>query len=68
MTASSLDDTPAPIVLGDVDLDGAVNFLDIASFIALLQAGEYQAEADINQNDVVNFSDIPLFIDILTAQ
>lgn len=55
-------------MLGDVDLDGAVNFLDIASFIALLQAGEYQAEADINQDDVVNFSDIPLFIDILTAQ
>lgn len=59
---------PDTILLGDVDLDGAVNFLDIPAFITLLIAGDYQAEADINIDDVVDFADIPLFIDILVGQ
>ena len=59
---------PDTILLGDVDLDGAVNFLDIPAFITLLIAGDYQAEADINIDDIVDFADIPLFIDILVGQ
>ncbi len=55
-------------ILGDVNLDGAVNFSDIPSFISILISGGYQAEADIDQNDEVDFADIPLFIDILMNQ
>ena len=50
---------------GDVDLNGVVNFLDIPAFIAVLQAGEFQAEADCDCSTVVNFLDIPAFIGIL---
>ena len=56
------------IFLGDVNQDGFVNFSDIPSFIEVLMAGSFQAEADCNQDGAVNFSDIPRFIEILTAQ
>lgn len=54
------------VLLGDVSLDGTVNFLDIAPFIAVLSAQGFQAEADIDGNGVVNFLDIQPFIDILS--
>lgn len=54
-------------LLGDVDLSGQVNFLDIAPFIAVLSAGEFQAEADIDESDAVDFLDIAPFIAILSG-
>ena len=55
------------VLLGDVDQDGVVNFLDIASFIVILTNGPYLAEADCNEDGVVDFLDIDPFIAILTA-
>ena len=46
------------MVLGDVNLDGEVNFGDIASFIEALTTGNLQAEADVNQDGNVSFADI----------
>lgn len=65
-----IDYTPpvSPTLLGDVNLDGVVNFLDISPFIALLSAGDFQAEADIDQNEAVDFLDISPFIAILSGQ
>ncbi len=60
-------DLVAVFLLGDVNLDGVVNFLDIAPFITLLTDGDYQAEADCNQDGVVNFLDIAEFIAILNG-
>ena len=54
-------------LLGDVNIDGSVDFSDIAPFIALLSAGNFQLEADIDTNDVVDFSDIAPFIAILSG-
>ena len=56
------------ILLGDVNLDGAVDFSDIPPFIAVLSAGEFQVEADCDENRIVNFADIPAFIAILINQ
>ena len=56
------------VILGDVDMNGVVDFLDIPAFIAVLQAGAFKAEADADQDEVVNFLDIPAFIAILVAQ
>ena len=56
------------MVLGDVNQDSAVDFLDISPFIGVLAAGEFQFEADVDQNGVVNFLDIPAFIAILAGQ
>ena len=52
-------------LLGDVSLDGFVNFLDIPAFIAVLQSGGYQDEADVDQNGNVDFLDIGAFINLL---
>ncbi len=65
---AKLDYVPTSMVLlGDVDQNNMVNFLDIAPFIAVLQASAFQAEADCDQNGVVNFLDIPAFIAILSG-
>lgn len=53
-------------LLGDVDKNGSIDFLDIPSFIDVLVSGSYQAEADCNEDDVVDFADISFFIDLLT--
>ena len=63
----TVPDGVEPFVLrGDVNLDGMVNFLDIAPFISRLADMENQAEADLNEDGVVNFLDISPFIQALT--
>ena len=59
---------PTPVLLGDVNLDSAVNFLDIAPFVARLTTNTFQAEADIDQNEIVNFLDIAPFVGLLSGQ
>lgn len=57
----------SPVLKGDVNLSGNVDFSDIAPFIALLSAGETQPEADVDCNGEVNFLDIAPFIAILSG-
>jgi len=54
-------------ILGDCNQNGVVEFADIPSFIAVLQAGGFLEEADCNVDGVVDFADIPAFIAILQA-
>ena len=44
------------VLRGDVNLDGLVNFLDIAPFISRLTEMENQPEADVNEDGIVNLS------------
>ena len=55
------------VLFGDVNRDGAVNFLDIAPFVSVLSRREFQAEADINEDGEVNFLDIAPFIFFLAS-
>ena len=55
-------------LLGDVNRDDVVNFLDIAPFITLLSSNTFQVEADINGDQGVNFLDIAPFIALLSTQ
>ena len=50
------------ILLGDVNLDGVVDFFDIQPFVDRLTGRTYQFEADIDGNNLVNFFDISPFI------
>lgn len=59
---------PATVILGDVNLDGSVTFLDISPFISVLAAVGFQAEADCNEDGLVGFLDIAPFIAILASQ
>lgn len=54
-----------PTLLGDCNLDGVVNFLDISHFIVLISTSDYLEEADINLDGTVNFLDIGPFILLL---
>ncbi len=54
-------------MLGDINLDGVVNFLDISPFIGLLTSNSWQCEADINEDGVVSFLDISPFIGLLSG-
>ena len=54
-------------LLGDVNIDGVVDFDDIPPFITILISGDFLAEADTDDNGVVDFDDIPGFIAILVA-
>jgi len=51
----------APL-LGDVNLDGEVNGLDVDPFVAVLLNGPFQVEADINKDGVVNGLDVDPFV------
>lgn len=65
---SKLDAILASPILGDVNLDRVVDFLDIAPFISVLSAAVYQTEADCDLNGTVNFQDISFFIALLSSQ
>ena len=54
-------------LLGDVNLDGVVNLLDVQPFVDLLVSGDFQAEADINQDGVVDLLDVQPFVDLLSG-
>ena len=56
-----------PTLLGDVNLDGRVSFLDITPFIAILSSEGFLEEADINGDSLVNFLDITPFVGILSG-
>lgn len=55
------------VLLGDVNLDGAVNLLDVSPFVSVVANGTYQAEADINQDGEVNLLDVEPFVAILSG-
>ena len=59
------DDTP--VVLGDVNLSGTVDFSDLSPFLSLLASGGFQAEADINVSGSVDFSDLSPFLSLLSS-
>ena len=62
-----LTDALDPLLLGDVNLDGVVNFLDISPFIGVLSSGGFQLEADVNQDGAVDFLDISPLVSILSG-
>lgn len=66
VTVTLVEVTP-PTLVGDVNLDGVVDFSDISPFVLSLQSGVFQAEADIDLNGVVDFFDIGPFIQVLTG-
>ena len=54
-------------LLGDVDQNGEVNFLDIPAFVSVISGGDSLNEADINRDGSVNFLDIGPFVSVLSS-
>ena len=57
--------TEVDVLLGDINLDGDVDLLDVRPFVELIQSGEFQPEGDINGDGSVNLLDIQGFLFIL---
>ncbi len=57
----------APLaLLGDTNLDGEVNLLDVAPFVDRLIDGVFQEEADINGDGEATLLDVSLFVALLS--
>ena len=54
-------------LVGDVNGDGLVSFIDIQPFIDALTSPEFVVAADINFDGEVNFFDIAPFIAVLAG-
>lgn len=59
---------PEPLLLGDMNLDGVVDFFDIDPFVNVLINDSYQDEADFDQNGTVDFFDIDPFVRALSLE
>ena len=55
------------VLLGDINLDGVVNLLDVGPFVDIITSGDFQAEADINEDGEVNLLDVGPFVSILAG-
>jgi len=65
-TIANLRVSSSGILLGDINLSGSVDFLDIAPLITLLTNNGFQPEGDIDGSGVVDFLDIGPFITVLS--
>ena len=54
-------------ILGDVNMDGVVNLLDVSPFVNLIVSGGFSCEADINQDGLVDLLDVAPFIDLVSG-
>ena len=57
----------SPVLLGDCNRNGVVDFTDITPMIELLSSGVFLEEGDCNVDGQMNFLDITPFIAILAG-
>ena len=55
------------VLLGDLNLDGVVDLLDVQPMVQVICCGSFQAEGDINCDGVVDLLDVDPFVQILTG-
>lgn len=59
----------ATILLGDINLDGLVNLLDVTAFVALIMdTNGYQCEGDLNRDGRSDLLDVRPFVALLTGE
>ena len=59
------DDQP---IIGDVNVDGEVNVLDVVSLVGvILDGGDYTAACDVNGDGVLNVLDIVQLVNLILS-
>ena len=53
--------------IGDVNLDGNVDLLDVGPFVDLLTSQTFQCEADVNEDGSLDLLDVTPFVEVLTG-
>lgn len=56
-----------PLLLGDVNCDGAINLLDVSPLIDLIISDQFSPKADMNSDGAVNLLDIDPFVELLAG-
>ena len=56
---------PSGFEPGDVNMDGAINLLDVGPFVSELTNGSMLCEADVNEDGSVDLLDVGPFVDLL---
>lgn len=57
----------AKVIIGDVNMDGTVDLLDVGPFVDLISSGGFLPEADINGDGMVDLLDVGPFVDLLSG-
>lgn len=55
------------VLLGDVNMDGSVDLLDVQPFVELVSTGGFLAEGDINEDGFVDLLDVQPFVQLLSG-
>ena len=58
-------DCPSGFDRGDVNMDGAINLLDVGPFVEALSNGSTQCEADVNGDGSIDLLDVGPFVELL---
>ena len=56
---------PEDDIIGDVNLDGTINILDVIMSVNLILSNDYLENADINNDNIVDILDIILIVNII---
>ena len=51
--------------IGDINIDGVVNVLDIVQLVNLILSNEYQENCDLNEDEIVNVLDVVQLVNII---
>ena len=54
-------------IVGDTNLDGVVNLLDVSSFVDAVTNSAFACEADTNEDGSVDLLDVASFVSLLTG-
>ncbi|MEM9410712.1 MAG: FG-GAP-like repeat-containing protein [Planctomycetota bacterium] len=65
-TVTITNESPT-LYLGDANLDGAVNLLDVDLFVSLLSNQQYETVVDMNGDGAFNLLDVDGFISVLAS-
>ena len=53
------------MLVGDINLDGSINVLDVVVLVNLILSGEVLETADINQDNSVNVLDVVTLVNLI---
>ena len=61
------DACPSGFEVGDVNMDGIIDLLDVGPFVNSITTGVFQCEADVDGSGAVDLLDVGPFVDLLTG-
>ncbi len=64
-TCPAMDGCPSGFAVGDVDMNGSVDLLDVGPFVQAILDGVFVCEADANEDGTVDLLDVGAFVELI---